>query len=80
MITYLREKYNGIDHGFNLYIEANLPSGSGLSSSAAIEMLMGIILKDEIKLDVNRVSLAKLGQSTENEIVVLNSGTMETVD
>lgn len=47
MITYLREKYNNIDHDFNLYIKANLPSGSGLSSSAAIEMLMGIILKDE---------------------------------
>ena len=77
MITYLREKYNGIDHGFNLYIEANLPSGSGLSSSAAIEMLMGIILKDEFNLDVDRVSLAKMGQRTENEFVGLNSGIMD---
>lgn len=77
MITYLREKYNNIDHGFNLYIKANLPSGSGLSSSAAIEMLMGIILKDEFNLDVDRIALAKMGQRTENEFVGLNSGIMD---
>ncbi|QLK33254.1 galactokinase [Lactobacillus crispatus] len=77
MITYLREKYDNIDHGFNLYIKANLPSGSGLSSSAAIEMLMGIILKDEFNLDVDRIALANMGQRTENEFVGLNSGIMD---
>lgn len=77
MITYLREKYDNIDHGFNLYIKANLPSGSGLSSSAAIEMLMGIILKDEFNLDVDRIALAKMGQRTENKFVGLNSGIMD---
>ena len=77
MITYLREKYDNIDHGFNLYIKANLPSGSGLSSSAAIEMLMGIILKDEFNLDVDRIALSKMGQRTENEFVGLNSGIMD---
>lgn len=77
MITYLREKYDNIDHGFNLYIKANLPSGSGLSSSAAIEMLMGIILKDEFNLDADRIALAKMGQRTENEFVGLNSGIMD---
>ncbi|WP_232805270.1 galactokinase [Lactobacillus crispatus] len=77
MITYLREKYDNIDHGFNLYIKANLPSGSGLSSSAAIEILMGIILKDEFNLDVDRIALAKMGQRTENEFVGLNSGIMD---
>lgn len=77
MITYLREKYDNINHGFNLYIKANLPSGSDLSSSAAIEMLMGIILKDEFNLDVDRIALAKMGQRTENEFVGLNSGIMD---
>lgn len=77
MIAYLREKYPKIDNGFNLYIKANLPSGSGLSSSAAIEMLIGIILKDEFNLDIDRVSLAKMGQRTENEFIGLNSGIMD---
>ena len=79
MITYLRQREDGnkINHGFNLYIKADLPSGSGLSSSAAIEMLMGMILKDEFDLDINRPDLARLGQKTENEFVGLNSGIMD---
>lgn len=79
MLTYLRQRKDGskINHGFNLYVKANLPSGSGLSSSAAIEMLMGIILKEEFDLDIDRIALAKLGQKTENEFVGLNSGIMD---
>lgn len=78
MLTYLRELFpEQISHGFNLYMEADLPSGSGLSSSAAIEMLMGIILKEEYNLDISREKLAKLGQKTENEFVRLNSGIMD---
>ncbi|HBN37805.1 MAG TPA: galactokinase [Lactobacillus johnsonii] len=79
MITYLRQREDGekINHGFNLYIKADLPSGSGLSSSAAIEMLMGMILKDEFDLDINRPDLARLGQKTENEFIGLNSGIMD---
>lgn len=79
MITYLRQREDGnkINHGFNLYIKADLPSGSGLSSSAAIEMLMGMILKDEFDLDIDRIDLARLGQKTENEFVGLNSGIMD---
>lgn len=79
MLTYLRQRSDGnkINHGFNLYVMADLPSGSGLSSSAAIEMLMGIILKDEFDLSVTRPELARLGQKTENEFVGLNSGIMD---
>lgn len=79
MLTYLRHSDEGqkINHGFNLYIKATLPSGSGLSSSAAIEMLMGIILKNEFGLKVERPTLARMGQRTENEFVGLNSGIMD---
>lgn len=79
MITYLRQREDGdkINHGFNLYIKATLPSGSGLSSSAALEMLMGIVLKEEFELDVTRPEIARLGQKTENEFVGLNSGIMD---
>ncbi len=79
MLTYLRHSDEGqkINHGFNLYIKATLPSGSGLSSSAAIEMLMGIILKNEFGLKVERPALARMGQRTENEFVGLNSGIMD---
>ena len=77
MLVYLKERNYNIDHGFNLYIHGYLPYGSGLSSSASIEMLMGNILKDEFNLDIDEVELVKLGQKTENAFVGLNSGIMD---
>lgn len=77
MLKYLREKTSKIDHGFNLYVYGNLPYGAGLSSSASIEMLIGTVLNEEFNLNVDRVTLAKLGQKTENEYIGLNSGIMD---
>lgn len=77
MLAYLRHEGYVIDHGFSLYIHGNLPYGSGLSSSASIEMLMGEVLKNEFDLTVNNIELAKLGQRTENEYLGLKSGIMD---
>lgn len=77
MLVYLKQRGFKIDHGFNLYIHGYLPYGSGLSSSASIEMLMGNILKDEFDLDIDEIELVKLGQKTENDFVGLNSGIMD---
>lgn len=77
MLVYLRLKGYQINHGFNLYINGELPYGAGLSSSASIEMLMGIVLKTEFQLDIAPIDLVKLGQKTENDFVGLNSGIMD---
>ncbi|MEY8441134.1 galactokinase [Lactobacillaceae bacterium 24-114] len=77
MLVYLKALGYKIDHGFNLYIHGFLPYGSGLSSSASIEMLMGKVLKDEFALDIDDLELVKLGQKTENDFVGLNSGIMD---
>ena len=77
MLVYLRQKGYQINHGFNLYINGGLPYGAGLSSSASIEMLMGIVLKTEFHLQIEPVELVKLGQKTENDFVGLNSGIMD---
>ena len=77
MLVYLKQRGFKIDHGFNLYIHGFLPYGSGLSSSASIEMLMGNLLKDEFNLDIDEIELVKLGQKTENDFVGLNSGIMD---
>ena len=77
MLVYLRQKYSQINHGFQLYINGELPYGAGLSSSASIEMLMGVVLKDEFALPVTQMELVKLGQKTENDFVGLNSGIMD---
>lgn len=77
MLVYLKQRGYKIDHGFNFYIHGYLPYGSGLSSSASIEMLMGNILKEEFNLDIDEIELVKLGQKTENDFVGLNSGIMD---
>lgn len=77
MLVYLRLKGYQINHGFNLYINGELPYGAGLSSSASIEMLMGIVLKTEFKLAISPIDLVKLGQKTENDFVGLHSGIMD---
>ena len=40
-----------IDKGMDLYIYGNIPNGSGLSSSASLEVLTGIILKNCFHFD-----------------------------
>lgn len=77
MLVYLKQAGYQIDHGFNLLVHGNLPYGAGLSSSASIELLMGNLLKDEFNLDIDEISLVKLGQKTENDFVGLNSGIMD---
>ena len=77
MLVYLKQRGYKIDHGFNFYIHGYLPYGSGLSSSASSEMLMGNLLKEEFNLDIDEIELVKLGQKTENDFVGLNSGIMD---
>lgn len=77
MLVYLKQAGYQIDHGFNLLVHGNLPYGAGLSSSASIDLLMGNLLKDEFNLDIDEISLVKLGQKTENDFVGLNSGIMD---
>jgi len=72
----LKAGYN-INHGFNLYIQGNLPDGAGLSSSASIELLMGNILNDVFNLGIDQLDLVKLGQKNENNYIGVNSGIMD---
>ncbi|MFC6165050.1 galactokinase [Lactiplantibacillus dongliensis] len=65
------------DHGFDLYVHGNMPDGAGLSSSASIELLTGIVLKTAFNLKVSQLDLVKIGQKCENNYVGVNSGIMD---
>jgi galactokinase len=65
------------DHGFDLYVHGNMPDGAGLSSSASIELLTGIVLKTAFNLNVSQLDLVKIGQKCENNYVGVNSGIMD---
>lgn len=67
-----------IDKGMDLYIYGNIPNGSGLSSSASLEVLMGIILKTCFHFDsVSLPQIALLGQTAENKYNGMNCGIMD---
>jgi galactokinase len=63
--------------GANLLIFGDLPIGSGLSSSAAIEVATGLALLENSGLAINRVELAKLCRRSENEFVGARVGIMD---
>lgn len=71
-------KESGYDfQGFDLVIEGNIPTGSGLSSSASLEVLVGFVINKLFGLNISNVDLAKLGMKTENEYLGLHTGIMD---
>lgn len=65
------------DTGLDILVSGNIPSGSGLSSSAALEVLTGTILKEEFGFDVSRTKIALLSQYSENNFNGCNCGIMD---
>jgi galactokinase len=63
--------------GANLAIDADLPVGAGLSSSAALECAAGLALADLYAAEVPRPELAALGRRAENEFVGVPTGLMD---
>ena len=64
--------------GIDVYCTSNVLGGSGLSSSAAFETLMGVILNDMFCGNVfDAVEIAKMGQITENQYFGKPSGLMD---
>jgi galactokinase len=63
--------------GFNLSLLGDVPLGSGLSSSAAIEVATALAVSSLIGVDYPRPKLARLCQRAENEFVGANCGIMD---
>ena len=66
-----------LNHGLDILIYGNIPNGSGLSSSASLEVLTGVILKDTYGFDVSMVDIALIGQDSENNFNGCNCGIMD---
>ena len=77
VIWSMKEEGFKIDKGFDIVYYGTIPNGSGLSSSASIEVLTGFVLKDLFNLDVDMVKIALLGQKAENKYVGVNCGIMD---
>lgn len=71
------EKGMQVTEGMDLLLFGNIPNGSGLSSSASVEVLTGYILKDLYGFDVTNQDLALIGQFSENKFNGVNCGIMD---
>lgn len=72
-----KERGMEVTEGFDLLLFGNIPNGSGLSSSASVEVLTGYILKDQCGFDVTNQDLALIGQYSENHFNGVNCGIMD---
>ena len=66
-----------IPRGLDILLYGNIPNGSGLSSSASIEVLTGYILKEFFGFEVSNQDLALIGQYSENNFNGVNCGIMD---
>jgi galactokinase len=63
--------------GFDLHIQSDVPMGSGLSSSAALEIALLRALREAFALALTDVQLAQIGQRVENDFVGAPVGIMD---
>ena len=71
------EKGMKVTQGMDIVLFGNIPNGSGLSSSASVEVLTGFILRDMFGFDVTNQDLALIGQYSENKFNGVNCGIMD---
>ncbi len=67
-----------ISNGVDILLYGNIPNGSGLSSSASVEVVTGVMLRDLFGFDsLTNIDLALIGQQSENEYNGVNCGIMD---
>ena len=71
------EKGYEISKGFDILLCGNIPNGSGLSSSASVEVGMGVLLRDMYEFDIDMIDIALIGQYSENKFNRVNCGIMD---
>ncbi|MDF2513679.1 MAG: galK, partial [Herbinix sp.] len=73
----MQQKGYEIECGLDVLYFGNIPNGSGLSSSASLEVLTGYILNQLFRLEISFTDLAVLGQYAENKFIGVNCGIMD---
>jgi galactokinase len=63
--------------GLDMLFYGNIPIGSGLSSSASIEVVTAFALNDLFNAGYSKLDLVKLSKTVENKFIGVNSGIMD---
>jgi galactokinase len=77
MIRYMIEAGYPAVTGMDVLYYGNIPNGAGLSSSASIELVTGVMLEKMNRLIIDRLTLVKTGKKVENEFIGVKSGIMD---
>lgn len=77
VIWAFEKKGYSIAQGTDVLVYGNIPNGSGLSSSASLEVLTGVILKDLFDIEISMQDIALIGQYSENHYNGCNCGIMD---
>ncbi|MFD1887545.1 galactokinase [Paenibacillus wenxiniae] len=77
VMTVLKQKGTILSSGYDLLFFGNIPNGSGLSSSASIEVVTGYAILSMEQGHIDTVEIAVLSQKAENEFVGVNCGIMD---
>ncbi|WP_096437190.1 galactokinase [Alteribacter populi] len=76
MLRYIRERGDDLT-GMDVLFYGNIPNAAGLSSSASIELLTGVVIEKLNQLSIDRLELVKIGMRVENEFIGVKSGIMD---
>ena len=76
-LVYLKKSGMQFERGMNIRFSSTLPAGSGLSSSAAIEILTAYMAGEHAAGKTDLVHMARLMQSMENEYIGVRCGIMD---
>lgn len=63
--------------GFDVLYYGNIPNGSGLSSSASLEVLTALMINSLFECEEEMIEIVKISQAAENEFVGVNCGIMD---
>lgn len=77
MIKYLREYGADISTGVDILFYGNIPNSAGLSSSASIEIVTGVLMQGLFNINIDRLKMIQIGQKVENKYIGVNSGIMD---
>lgn len=77
-VLLLRSKGYKIDFGFEIYMDGDLPSGAGLSSSASISSGIIFVLNDLYSLQLSKKEIAIFAKEIENNYIGVNCGIMDS--
>lgn len=77
VMVYLEKRNLRITSGFEIVFYGNIPNGAGLSSSASIELITAVILKDLFQMDIKMEEMVMACKEAENKFIGINCGIMD---